>query len=222
MPQPPQKAQSLGPIVQPSLGRIVGDRLRGLILSGDLPPGAPLKERELGLALGVSRTPVREALAELEDDGLAIIDGRHFVVAPLRPDEIAEIYSMLAGLERAAIRQIVGPTERLVSSLAEIRKRSKRATSDVRSLAAADSDWHRTLVEASGNRRLGDCAERLRTIALRYELAYFADAGAERSVAQHLAIERLLALGDLSGAADAVERHWLGNIEAMNRAIGRR
>lgn len=79
--------------------------LRARILSGELPPGARLREPDLAAAFGVSRFPVREAPAALARDGLAEHEAtRGFVVRAFSPDEVAEAYEMRALLEGQAAR----------------------------------------------------------------------------------------------------------------------
>ena len=68
--------------------------LRGQILSGDLPPGAPLREVALAERFGVSRTPVREALRRLQQDRLLARDGRGMQVRAIDPNEVVQVYDM--------------------------------------------------------------------------------------------------------------------------------
>jgi DNA-binding GntR family transcriptional regulator len=78
-------------------------RLRMLIVRGDLSPGQQLLETDLSEALGVSRTPLREALKQLASEGLVELRlNRSAVVAPLRRTELAELFEALSGIERCA------------------------------------------------------------------------------------------------------------------------
>lgn len=78
-------------------------RLRLLIVRGDLAPGEMLLETELSQALGVSRTPLREALKQLASEGLVELRlNRTAIVAPLRREELAELFEALSGIERCA------------------------------------------------------------------------------------------------------------------------
>src|SRR3984957_13918057 len=94
-------------------------RLRVLIVRGDLAPGQPLLEADLSDALGVSRTPLREALKQLASEGLVELRlNRSAIVAPLRRDELVELFEALGGIERcaaelAATRMVARDVERL-------------------------------------------------------------------------------------------------------------
>lgn len=81
------------------------DKLAQLILDGELPVGSPLVERTLADRLGVSRTPVREAIFRLEREGLVqVVEGRGAFVASYTIDDLIEIYQMREGLEPVAAR----------------------------------------------------------------------------------------------------------------------
>jgi DNA-binding GntR family transcriptional regulator len=81
------------------------DKLAQLILDGELPVGSPLVERALADRLGVSRTPVREAIFRLEREGLVqVVEGRGAFVASYTIDDLIEIYQMREGLEPVAAR----------------------------------------------------------------------------------------------------------------------
>jgi DNA-binding GntR family transcriptional regulator len=94
-------------------------RLRTLIVRGDLPPGEQLLEADLSEALGISRTPLREALKQLAAEGLVELRlNRSAVVAPLRRDEVTELFEAVSGIERcaaelAATRMVARDVERL-------------------------------------------------------------------------------------------------------------
>src|SRR5437879_11262961 len=81
------------------------DRLKQLILEGELAPGEPLVERTLADRLSVSRTPVREAIFRLEREGLVeAVDGKGAFVASYAIDDLIEIYQIREGLEPLAAR----------------------------------------------------------------------------------------------------------------------
>src|ERR1043165_1414211 len=114
----------IAPIVQLQLPEQVAERLRVLILECRLAPGARLVERDLADLLGVSRTPVREALFQLRREGLvSTSDSRGLFVSGLSDAEIVEIYQALAALERAALRQLSVVADAMLSALAAARRR---------------------------------------------------------------------------------------------------
>lgn len=88
-----------------SLHHLVIDRLRAMIVDGALRPGARLREVQLSRALGVSRTPLREAFKILASEGLiALRPHRGGIVAPIDPDEIADVFEVMGELEHLAGR----------------------------------------------------------------------------------------------------------------------
>ena len=90
----------------PSLADRVYSTLREHVCSGQLPSGKPLQEPSLAASLGVSRTPVREALGRLASEGLLDSDGRSFVVPSLSGTDIDDIYELRLLLEPEALRQV--------------------------------------------------------------------------------------------------------------------
>lgn len=93
------------PVVQ-TLGHSVHERLRGMILAGELPAGTPLQEKVFAERLGVSRTPVREAVAKLTSEGLVTRDGGGLpTVSRISVSEIMEILHVRRLLESETARQ---------------------------------------------------------------------------------------------------------------------
>ncbi len=132
--------------------------LRNAIRELRLSPGQMVLERELAHSLGMSRTPVREALVQLQAEGLLRLVPRHGLqVAPLAPDELQEIYEIVEGLEGQAVR--LAAERATPAGVAELERLLK---SDVAALEAedllawveADDRFHSKIVELSGNGRL--------------------------------------------------------------------
>jgi len=97
----------LDPVPKSTLRARIAERLRGAILAGDIPPGAPLVETALSERFDVSRGPLREALRQLIEEGLVVTvpyTGTH--VAALSVDDVHEIYSLRTALEIFAIEQL--------------------------------------------------------------------------------------------------------------------
>ena len=137
----------------------VTDALREAILDGVMPPNAWLREDELAAAFKVSRTPVREALRRLADEGLAVKTTNHgTVVAPLSLEDILALYVVREDLEGLAGRlAAVRCPPGLVEQLDEIGERMRKAADDddVPSLARLNLEWHRALREGAANIYLG-------------------------------------------------------------------
>jgi DNA-binding GntR family transcriptional regulator len=155
------------------------EALRRLVLDNVLPAGEQLLEQEAALKLGMSRTPVREAMQRLARDGMVEIRPRHGMrVLPISADDMAEIYDLLYGLESTAA-EIVAERGISTAQLDALEKAVADmdvalAAGDLESWAAADERFHLLLVELTGNGRLieavatyWDQAHRVRVATLR-------------------------------------------------------
>ncbi|MGL5363754.1 MAG: GntR family transcriptional regulator [Bosea sp. (in: a-proteobacteria)] len=133
--------------------------LKKLILDNEIPPGSHLLEQEAGLRLGMSRTPVREAMVRLQQEGMVEIRPRHGMrVLPISLGDMAEIYDILTVLEALAARRAAEQgvtTEALAQLEAAVRDMDLALDQDNREAwAEADMRFHALLVAASGSRRL--------------------------------------------------------------------
>ena len=155
---------------------VVFNTLREAILRGDLQPGERLMELQLASKLGVSRTPIREAIRMLEQEGLA-------VTMPRKGAEVAKM--TLKGMED--VLEIRGALDELASQLAceriteeqlvrlEARKQDFEASlksGDVKLIAEADVNFHDVIYEATGNPKLVSLLNNLREQIYRYRVEY--------------------------------------------------
>lgn len=134
-------------------------QLKQLILDGTLPAGAQMLELEAAARLNMSRTPVREAMVRLRQEGIVEIRPRHGMrVLPISADDMREIYEIMTALEGAAAEAVAlrGLSNRQISALqASVRDmKSSLEREDLQGWATADARFHHTLVELSGNQRL--------------------------------------------------------------------
>lgn len=171
------------------------------ILSGELPPGSVLREEAVASRLGVSRTPLREALLQLTRDGwLQKETGRGFVVRPLEVRDVQELYPLRALLEPEALRQAGIPG---ASRLRELRalNRELRAETPGSTWIRLDDRWHELLIHECQNRHLRSMIHNLRDQTYRYELAFLREGGDPvASTNQHEEILRHLGAHDLASA----------------------
>lgn len=150
----------------PSMVDAVVQRLRALIVSGDVQPGDRLVEERLTERFGVSRAPLREALRILERDGLVkSLPRRGYIVIPITAEDVREIYSLRFGLERLAIE--LGVPVRDPSRLEPMREalddmKAGVEAGDDDAVLAANSRFHLALVGLAGHQRLNATYERLR------------------------------------------------------------
>ena len=166
------------------------EQLRRMIVHGALRPGAPLIEGELSDALGISRTPLREALKLLAQQGLVELRAnRSASVRAMRAEQITELFEALAGVERLAAelaaQRITAAELEELAALQEVIVRDHRA-GQREPYFAANRRIHRLIVEAGRNTALADIhaalldrAEQVRFFALRLEDRW------EQSIVEH-------------------------------------
>ncbi|MDR6166692.1 DNA-binding GntR family transcriptional regulator [Microbacterium paludicola] len=205
---------SLAPVSRPvSLRDHAYTALRDAIVSGRLEPGARLRDSELEEWLGVSRTPIREAIARLELAGLVRTRrAKATEVAPLDEREALAAQRIAASLHELAVREAV--PQLTASGIDAMRAANDRFAlalrdADVDSAVAADDDFHGVAVTASANPLLGTLLEQVTPLLRRLERARFSSLAGRDSVLAHERIIKLAAAGDVDGAAAATRENWL-------------
>jgi len=164
--------EGLAPIQRESVEARVAQSLRELIVRGELPEGTPLIQRDLAHRLGVSQTPIRHGLSELERAGLVEVgETGRALVRRLTREDFEETYAARLGLEGLAARvgaAAVGPTQldRMRALHAQLERLGKRQAVD--EYLRARWDFHATCYLASGRMRLVAEVERLFWRAERY------------------------------------------------------
>jgi DNA-binding GntR family transcriptional regulator len=197
-------------ITRERLSADVHHELLDRIVRGEIPPGQKLRDSELAEELGVSRTPVREALLRLEREGL-IVAQKHlgFSVKGLQESEIREVYPLIRILECAALDSapLLGAAK--LQELGELAYALKLEGSDPLRRIELDSSWHETLIEGACNEHLMRILADLKRILLRYEYAFMGDdALVTESVAEHEAIAQSMAQGKRKEAVRLLGAHW--------------
>ena len=189
------------------------ERLKSDILDNKLPPGFMAPEPEIALLLGMSRTPVREALITLQSEGLVeLIPRRGVRVLPVSPNDMREIYELLTLLEPEAAAHVAEQSENaetitaLENSTAEM-EQALRAD-DLERWAKADDEFHRELLRAKGNYRLlafvnnlFDQAHRVRMVTLRLRALPW------QSTEEHRAILTAICNGNATETRAIFRRH---------------
>lgn len=196
-------------------------RLLDEIRAGTLPPGSRLRETELADRLGISRTPVREAIRQLEADGLVIhLPRQGATIRTLDHAEVIELYEMRAVLEGTAARL----TARVASAveLAELTDLNAELATAGAGPAAQDLNrqFHRTLLESARNRFLVKAMSALQKTLLILGPSTLADPGrAVAAVAEHAAVLEALAARDGAAAEAAMRAHVEGALSARLRGM---
>jgi DNA-binding GntR family transcriptional regulator len=200
--------------------RQVLDRIHG----GHLTAGSRLRDTDLAAQLGVSRTPVREALLRLTRDG--VLDnnmGRGFRVRPFDAVELREVGAILGTLESLALRLSPQPSADRLERLAELDRRLERTRSDAGACLDLEDEWHRVLLEGCPNRRLLELIASLRQVPRRYLAAYMREAGRlSLSTLPHTRLMQAIRDGGCDSGAAVFEQQWqrgLAELEAWT--VGR-
>ena len=189
------------------------DRLKDGILRNELTPGFQALEVELALKLGMSRTPVREALIRLESEGLIeLVPRRGVRVTPISPDDMREIYEILTALEPQAAASVAmaRPTPQQLAGLEEATADMEAAldVDDLDAWAEADNRFHKRLLDLSDNRRLSDFVKKLLDQSHRARIVTVRlRERPTKSTEEHRQILDCLRSGDSEGAHRVFRQH---------------
>ena len=187
------------------------------ILRGDLAPSTGINEAELATRLGVSRTPLREAMHALEREGfISSTPGRGFTVRALTREDADEIYPILWTLEGLALRAAWPLGQERLQQLEQVNRRLDAARRDPGVALARDREWHALLLADCPNRRLLTVIENLKDQAARYEDAFMRHSGRIiSSIVQHREIQGAARRGDLEKALALLERNWRVSLDFL-------
>lgn len=203
---------------------VVFQTLRKAILRGELKPGERLMEIALANKLGVSRTPVREAIRMLEQEGLVIMIPRKGAqVAQITMKDLNDVLEVRMGLEELAMQfacKRITPEQvaELRRALLEIER--LLATDDVTALAQADVDFHDIIYRATDNRRLNQIINNVREQIYRYRVEYLKDSRIRGTLLQeHREIYQAVAARDTEKARAYIRQHIMNQQQSIARSI---
>ncbi|MGI6070198.1 MAG: GntR family transcriptional regulator [Blautia sp.] len=199
---------------------VVFQTLREAILRGELKPGERLMEIALAERLGVSRTPIREAIRKLELEGLVImIPRRGAQVAKITEKDLTDVLEVRIGLENMVIEKACRlMTEEQLDRLEEAEQNFEKAMQDgdLKKLAVADESFHNLIYEACDNRRLLQMLSNLREQLYRYRVEYLKDEETRNLlVEEHRAIYDAIRSRDIEGAKE----HAFVHVDNQRKAI---
>ena len=190
------------------------------IVHGGLPPGARVRDTAIAEQLGVSRTPVREALVRLTEDGFLDADaGRGFRVRVLSADEVLDTYPIVWTLEGLGLRSAAPFTRERLDALAAINATLAAAGDDIPRRIALDEEWHRALLAECGNRELVRLIDAMKRRMRVYEHHYWQDSAVETSTQEHERVIRALAAGEMETAVAVLEENFRGTMERLARRL---
>lgn len=187
-------------------------RLRDAIVDGTFTPGEQLKDLELAEWLGVSRTPVREAIMRLAESGLVVaVPGRSTTVSTMEPRAIAEARNVVAAMHELAVREsMTALTDDHLDAMREANRRFQAAieAGDVDAALLADEELHGIPVDVADNRSLAKVLDQFTPVVRRAERLRFATTAGHESVARHDELIRLCAASDTEAAAALAFDTW--------------
>ena len=203
---------------------VVFNTLRQAILKGELKPGERLMEIALAQRLGVSRTPIREAMRKLELEGLVVmIPRRGAQVANITEKDLNDVLEVRIALENMAIEKAcTRMTEEEMGRLWLAAKEFERTISDgnlVR-LAEADVAFHEIIYKASDNKRLNQVLNNLREQIYRYRVEYLKEEETRNLlVKEHEELTRAIRARDVAKAQEISFQHLENQRKAIIESI---
>ena len=203
---------------------VVFNTLRQAILRGDLKPGERLMEISLANRLGVSRTPVREAIHKLEQEGLVLmIPRRGAEVAQITEKSLRDVLEVRGALEELAVRLAC---ERMTGqALGELNRAAERfektlGSSDITSVAEADVAFHDVIYMATDNQRLIALLNNLREQMYRYRVEYLKRGECHAQLlSEHQEIIEAITNKEVERAVAVTCRHIDNQVEAVSDTI---
>jgi DNA-binding GntR family transcriptional regulator len=222
---------SLTPSVLPiqrskSLHEQTYQALRSSILSGDLAPGERLVETQLAQQLHVSRTPIREAIRQLQKDGLVTADGMGGLqVATISAADAAQLYDCRLALEQLAVTQAclqadVTQLQQLEGYVLQAEQLMQAQTADLKVMQLLDLDYgfHRLIAESSGNRWLVTLLDQVfdKMMLLRVQTTRHNPNVLEIRI-EHRQIYEAIARRQIHTATEAIQSHLLAS---KDRVVG--
>ncbi len=214
----------------PSVASFVADAIEASILDGNIAPGTPLLQLDLAASFGVSRVPVRDALAILEQRHLAVrVPRKGVIVRPITAQSVRDVFAARRVLE-TEITRLAGPrmSRSDVAALDEIvdRQRGASLAGDLAATRAADREFHATVWRACGNQVLEELVETVWRRALQARgYGHRTPGWSARSIARHERIVAALRDGDTPAAiaaavaaVDAAESEILAALPARHHS----
>jgi DNA-binding GntR family transcriptional regulator len=188
------------------------DALRTAIVRGELTPGSQVRDADLAEQLGLSRAPVRDALARLADDGLVETKPQSYTrVTPLVLRDVCDAAEVVRAMhELATTAAVPALTDADIATMREANRRFETATrkGDAVRAMSADDQLHGVLVRACGNRAVAATIERYTPLIRRLEIRQFSASTAQRSVERHEQLIDACARGDTDRAVSITATIW--------------
>jgi DNA-binding GntR family transcriptional regulator len=209
-----------------SLAEEAYDAVRRMILDGRLAPGSRVTVRPIASALDLSPTPIKAALARLEQEGvLEARLHRGFFVPTLSREDMRDIYDMREGLDGVAVRRAAQSEQRLRIA-AVLRRSCERQQAclhrgDIEGFRVEDLQFHQILWALSGNERVRRAGESLQDqMRLGNAVSARRPGSGGQAVFEHLAIVEAISVGDSEGAEKAARHHIRLTADDLDEELG--
>lgn len=194
------------------LREMVYEELKMQILTGKIVPGTRMMEVDLANDIGVSRTPIREAIRKLEKEGLVTIEPRRGAYASqISTEDMVEILEVRQNMEGlAAFFAASRMSDEQMAALKEVSKLYNDAvqSGDMQEMIKHDTKFHRIIVESCNNKVLVQMIEQLQELVLRFRYIYYDNfRRAENMPDEHFAILNAIETGDAEAARAAADVH---------------
>ena len=202
------------------LREIVYEELKRQILVGEIAPGTRMMEVELAEDMGVSRTPVREAIRKLEKEGLVTIEPRRGAYASdisiKDMVDVLEVRQMLEGMAASMAAQKVTEEEKLDFVEANSAYKNAVKKGNIEEIIRYDELFHQLIVSYSGNKTLNQLLSQVQELALRFRYIYYDDFSRyENMPVEHEEIEEAIISGDTQKAKVVAEE----NVERLKKVV---
>jgi DNA-binding GntR family transcriptional regulator len=207
---------NIEPLRRLNTSETVAAALRAMIVDGRLAPGERINEVRLSEALGVSRTPLREALNRLASEGaVSSAPAIGYSVRPLSVEEFEQVYDIRPLLDPEALRLAGLPTAARLAKL-EVLNRRFASAGDAEDAISRDDEWHLELIAACPNRVLVELIENMMLRTRRYEAALLREQPNRlRASDDHDRILAALRAGDLEAACAALRTNMQSGREPI-------
>ena len=203
---------------------VVFNTLREAILRGDLVPGERLMELQLASKLGVSRTPIREAIRMLEQEGLAItIPRKGAIVAGMTEKDMQDVLEIREALEELSVQ--VACDKITAEEIAKLHRNMKNfeqslKSGDLKQMAQADVEFHDVIYQATDNPKLINMLNNLREQMYRYRVEYLKNPqNHEQLLLEHEAIYKGIVKKDKHAVTNMIRKHISNQVDVVKHMI---
>ena len=203
---------------------VVFNTLREAILRGDLVPGERLMELQLAAKLGGSRTPIREAIRMLEQEGLAItIPRKGAIVAGMTEKDMQDVLEIREALEELSVQ--VACDKITAEEIAKLHRNMKNfeqslKSGDLKQMAQADVEFHDVIYQATDNPKLINMLNNLREQMYRYRVEYLKNPqNHEQLLLEHEAIYKGIVKKDKHAVTNMIRKHISNQVDVVKHMI---